>query len=262
MAEACAPAECGFNVIIPARYASTRLPGKPLLPVAGKSLLQHVYERALESGAADVCIATDDRRIREAALAFGAHVHMTSASHRTGTERIAQVVSERNDGPDRIIVNVQGDEPLLAPACIAQVARLLACEAGADVATLCEPLTEIRDLFDPNVVKVVCDDAGNALYFSRAAIPWHRAQFAADSDVMPDDATYLRHAGIYAYRAGYLREFVRRGTGALERVEALEQLRTLQHGGRIVVAQACEAIGPGVDTARDLERVCRLMESS
>jgi 3-deoxy-manno-octulosonate cytidylyltransferase (CMP-KDO synthetase) len=249
-----------FKVIIPARYASTRLPGKPLLTLAGKPMLQHVYERAMDSGAQEVVIATDDERIRTAALRFGARVCMTSRQHRSGTDRIAEAVRLLQEPSDQIIVNVQGDEPLLAPPLVGQVADLLACQPQADVATLCERLASPAQLFDPHVVKVVCNRAGAALYFSRAPIPWYREQSGAGRS-LPDAPLHYRHIGIYAYRVAYLLHYTGQSPCALEQSESLEQLRVLYEGGRIQVAEAAVPTGPGVDTPEDLETVRRLLAS-
>lgn len=252
-----------FIVVIPARYASTRLSGKPLLPIAGKPMIRHVYERALASGAQAVTIATDDERVHEAARAFGARVEMTGAHHRSGTERIAEVVTRLAVPAGEVVVNVQGDEPMLPPALVRQVADNLARRPQAQMATLCEPITEVSALFDPAVVKVVRDGSGFALYFSRAPIPWNRQRFAGLPAEMPGElpaeAVHYRHIGIYAYRAAYLGEYVAQPASPAERSEDLEQLRALHHGARIHVAEAVEAPGPGVDTPRDLEAVRRLM---
>ena len=246
-----------FAVVIPARYASTRLPGKPLAEIAGKPMIQHVYDRAEASGARPVVIATDDERIFEAARAFGASARMTAAHHRSGTERVAEVAEALLAQGESIVVNVQGDEPLLPPALIRQVASNLSAHPEADVATLCEPIDEAETLLDPAVVKVVFDRHGYALYFSRAPIPWYRDRFAAGVNDLPEDSPHFRHVGIYAYRIAFLRRYVTQAACELERVEALEQLRVLYEGGRIHVAQALEPAGPGVDNADDLARVRR-----
>lgn len=218
-------------------------------------MLQHVYERARLSGAEEVVIATDDARISELATRFGAPVQMTGTHHRSGTERVAEVVRERREPGERIIVNVQGDEPLIPPGLVSQVADLLDSRPIADVATLCEPIETLEDLLDPGIVKVVRDHRDLALYFSRAPIPWHRETFAGQPLELPPDQRYYRHLGIYAYRVSYLLDFVENEPSSIERTESLEQLRALYHGGRIVVAQAAEKSGPGVDTETDLEKV-------
>jgi 3-deoxy-manno-octulosonate cytidylyltransferase (CMP-KDO synthetase) len=250
-----------FRVIIPARYESTRLPGKPLREMAGKPMIQHVYDRATCSEAAQVIIATDDARIQQAAEGFGATVCMTSTQHRSGTERLAEVIETLQIDDDEIIVNVQGDEPLMPTVCINQVANALANTQQASVATLCTPITSHHQLFDPHVVKLVRDTNNMALYFSRAPIPWHREEFATEPDSLPSDNTpYFRHIGLYAYRAGYIREYVNLAVCDLEQAESLEQLRVIFHGGRIVCVEAHEVPGPGVDTEADLEMVVALFD--
>lgn len=244
-----------FRVVIPARYASTRLPGKPLLDIAGKPMLQHVWERAMASGAERVIIATDDARIATAAEGFGAEVCMTDARHGSGTERLAEVAGSLGDADEQVYVNMQGDEPLLPPALVRQAADDLLAHADADIATLASRIEDADTLFDSAAVKVVCDARGYALYFSRAPVPWHRDGFADGARSLPDGVHYLRHIGLYAYRVGYLRVHAGLPVGAAERAESLEQLRALHAGRRIHVAEALQAPGPGVDTARDLERV-------
>lgn len=251
----------GYTVIIPARFASTRLPGKPLLDICGKPMLWHVYERACESSATNVIIATDDARIVDAAKGFGAEVMMTSTRHRSGSERAAEVVERRQLPADHVVVNLQGDEPLMPPALIEQVASNLASNEEAAMATLCERLETGGNLFDPNVVKVVLDHQGYALYFSRAPLPWDRENFLNNPHQLPDNTTYLRHLGIYAYRTGFLVDYPKLTPCELEKAESLEQLRALYHGYRIHVAKAQESLGPGVDTPEDLERIRVLMES-
>ena len=249
-----------FSVIIPARFASSRLPGKVLLELAGKPLLWHVYRRALESGAQRVIIATDDARVEAAARIFEARVEMTAASHASGTDRIAEVVSRLGLADDEIVVNLQGDEPLMPAAVIRQVAERLAMDPGAAIATVCERITEARDLFDPAVVKVVMDAGGRALYFSRAPIPWDRDGFSGgDANVWPTAQPYYRHVGLYAYRVGFLKMFSVLPACELERTECLEQLRALDHGARILVDEAIAPSGFGIDTMADLERVRGLL---
>jgi 3-deoxy-manno-octulosonate cytidylyltransferase (CMP-KDO synthetase) len=247
-----------FEVFIPARYASTRLPGKPLLDIAGKPLIQRVHERACAAGAERVVIATDDERIRAAAEAFGARVCMTAASHVSGTDRIAEAAETLGVADETIIVNVQSDEPQVPGAVIAQLAALLAGCPGADMATLCVRIVEAQELLDPNVVKVVADAAGYALYFSRAPIPWPGA-FPDRPGGAPDVETwrYERHLGLYAYRARFLRRYRGLAPCEAERIERLEQLRALHHGARIRIAQAAMPVPPGVDSEADLERVRR-----
>jgi len=249
-----------FTVVIPARYASTRLPGKPLLDIGGMPMIQHVWRRAVESGAEKTIIATDDPRIASACSGFGARVEMTDSVHASGTERIAEVTDKLSFPDNTIVVNVQGDEPSIPSSLIFQVAENLKTHAAAvDVATLCERIVERESVFDPDVVKVVIDHRGLALYFSRAPIPWDREAFRQPSPNVDGTGAYFRHIGIYAYRAGYLRTYVSLPPSPLEKIERLEQLRILYHGGRIHVAEALEDPGPGVDSPGDLERVRRLM---
>ena len=248
-----------FTVVIPARYASTRLPGKPLQDIAGKPMVQHVWEQARRSAAQRVVVATDDARIVEACAAFGAEVLLTRVDHNSGTDRLAEVASQLGLASDAIVVNVQGDEPLIPPAIIDQVAANLAAHPEAGIATLAEPIEDVQALFNPNVVKVVADLNGLALTFSRAPLPWARDAFAVSRDQLPADVPYRRHIGIYAYRAGFLHDFVTWGPCWLENTECLEQLRALWHGVRIHVADALEAPPTGVDTPEDLERVRRLL---
>ncbi|HEY0721688.1 MAG TPA: 3-deoxy-manno-octulosonate cytidylyltransferase [Gammaproteobacteria bacterium] len=248
-----------FRVVIPARYASTRLPGKPLLDIAGKPMVQHVYERARESGASHVIVATDDQRIAEVVQGFGGEVCMTDINHKQGTERIAEVVTRLEIGDEEIIVNLQGDEPLMPPQLLKQVADNLASHASVPMATLCTRIHTAAELFDPHVVKVVSDSQGYALYFSRAVIPWDRDAFAVTTEELPEKAEHYRHLGIYAYRAGFIRDYVNWPACQLETMESLEQLRVLWHGRRIHVDVALESPGHGVDTPADLEKVRELM---
>lgn len=248
-----------FTVVIPARYASSRLPGKPLQDIVGKPMVQHVWEQACKSGAQRVVVATDDMRIVEACRGFGAEVLMTRIEHNSGTDRLAEVATALGLAPDAIVVNVQGDEPLIPPAIIDQVAANLAANPQAAIATLAEPIEEVAALFNPNVVKVVSDRAGLALTFSRAPLPWARDAFAVDRTQLPANVPYRRHIGIYAYRAQFLHDFVAWGPCWLEDSECLEQLRALWHGVRIHVADALQAPPAGVDTQEDLDRVRRLL---
>lgn len=250
-----------FTVIIPARFASTRLPGKPLLDIAGKPMVQHVYERAMDSEAERVLIATDDERIRDVAQGFGADVCMTSTLHQSGTDRLQEVVSTLSLAGDHIVVNVQGDEPLIPPAVINQVANNLASNNQAGISTLVESISDYATVMDPGAVKVTMDNQGNALYFSRAPIPWCRDHFAVHQ-TLPKGVQYFRHVGIYAYRASFLNSFVTWPMGLLEDSEKLEQLRALENGIKIHAAQAVEAIPAGIDTAADLEHVRSLLKAS
>ena len=239
-----------FKIVIPARYASNRFPGKPLEMICGKTMLQHVWERGIEAGANEVLVATDDDRIRVVAEAFGAEVIMTSSVHESGSDRIAEVISKKDWGDDTIIVNLQGDEPLTPSSLLMQVARDLSLHKDANITTLCAKINSYEDLDDPNIVKVVHDNRRFALYFSRAPIPFIRAR---DPNGLPKYA--LRHIGIYGYRAEFLKRYTNMSMGRLEEIECLEQLRALRHGAKIYVAHAVEAPGPGVDVPEDLKRV-------
>lgn len=242
-----------FHIIIPARYASTRLPGKPLVDLAGKSMIERVYDRACLSGAESVVIATDDQRIADEAYNFADLVTLTSAGHQSGTDRMAEVAERMNWADDVIVVNVQGDEPMIPPAVIDQVAEAFQQHPDADIATLCTALDE-KDMGNPNAVKVVRDEHDFALYFSRAPIPWDR-----DTGKGAAAAGY-RHLGIYGYRVGALKRFAATPSASLELLEGLEQLRALSIGMRIHCATACEVPGPGVDTEADAERVRALLK--
>ena len=245
-----------FKVVIPARYASQRLPGKPLLDIAGRPMIHHVYDRARESGADEVVIATDDERIASVARDFCDRVCMTSPEHTSGTDRIAEVAASLGWPGDEVVVNLQGDEPLMPPGLLSQVAETLERHPAAAVATLAVPLDDTSQLFDTNVVKVVMDREGYALYFSRAAIPWKRDTFGEEAEPQADWLTgMLRHLGIYAYRAGFLAGYAELPAAPMERMESLEQLRVLWNGDRIAVGIANEIPSTGVDTAEDLTRV-------
>ncbi|MDX1754823.1 MAG: 3-deoxy-manno-octulosonate cytidylyltransferase [Marinobacter sp.] len=252
-----------FSVVIPARYASTRLPGKPLADIAGKPMIRHVYERAAESDASRIVIATDDERIRSVCAEFGAETVMTSPDHASGTDRLEEVARQLGFGADHCVVNVQGDEPLLPASLINQVAANLAEHPDASIATLCEAIADPASVFNPNVVKVVFDHRGMAHYFSRAPIPWARDVWAAGTlpDELPPSVGYYRHIGIYGYRVKLLQDFVTWPPAPTELTESLEQLRALYHGARIHVAEAGERPPAGVDTEADLERVRAWFES-
>lgn len=249
----------GFHVVVPARYASTRLPGKPLADLAGKPMVVRVIEAVARSRATDVWVATDDERIRVAVEAYGHQALMTRADHVSGTDRIAEVVDRLGWKDEDIVVNVQGDEPLIDPALIDAVAACLGADAEAAVATAAHAIEDARDFFNPNVVKVVRGAAGRALYFSRAPIPWARDAFAQDKSSLPPELGALRHIGLYAYRAGFLRLYAGLAPSPLEGVEALEQLRVLWHGYAIGVFVCDQAPPAGVDTPEDLERVARAL---
>jgi 3-deoxy-manno-octulosonate cytidylyltransferase (CMP-KDO synthetase) len=244
-------------VIIPARFASSRLPGKPLRDICGKPLIRHVYERALASAATRIVIATDDARIGEVASAFGAEVCMTSAKHNSGTERIAEVVQKLAIPEDTIIVNLQGDEPLMPPALVRAVANTLATHTQAAMATAMHAITDEAMMANPNVVKVVCDCDSFALYFSRAPIPWR----AEHGERASQHVAAFRHIGLYAYRAGFVTRYAAWPPSPLEAIERLEQLRVLWNGERIVMCQSSELPAAGVDTLEDLERVRKIVQS-
>lgn len=241
-----------FIAIIPARFGSSRLPGKPLADINGKPMVVHVMERALESGAKRVIVATDHPDVAKAVEAAGGEVCLTSPDHESGTERLAEVIELCQFADDEIIVNVQGDEPLIPPVIIRQVADNLA-KSEAGMATLAVPIETAEEAFNPNAVKVVRDARGYALYFSRATIPWERERFAVSKETVGD--TFLRHIGIYAYRAGFIRQYVKWEPSQLEHIELLEQLRVLWYGEKIHVDVAKAIPSVGVDTAEDLERV-------
>ncbi len=241
-----------FTVVIPARYQSTRLPGKPLADIGGKPMIQWVYEQSLLAGAERVIIATDDSRVEQVVKGFGGTVCMTSPDHQSGTERLAEVVSSMGIEDDHIIVNVQGDEPLIPPTIIRQVADNLAM-SQAPMATLAVEIKDQQEVFNPNAVKVVTDSEGYALYFSRATIPWDRDNFAAEDKAIVQPL--MRHIGIYAYRAGFINTYINWQPSQLEKIECLEQLRVLWYGEKIHVAVALDAPPAGVDTPEDLETV-------
>jgi len=244
-----------MHVIIPARYASTRLPGKPLALIKGKTLIERVYDCASNSKAERIIIATDDHRIEQVATGFGAEVCMTSPDHSSGTERIAEVVKLLGIGEDETIVNLQGDEPLMPGALINQVAQTLN-DSGLNMATACHEISSAEEINNPNVVKVVVDRQGRAIYFSRAAIPFIRDR---EPGIEPASGIYNRHIGIYAYRAGFLEKYVQWPPCQLEQIEALEQLRVLWNGEHIAVCHSSSLPGPGVDTPEDISRVEKLI---
>lgn len=244
-----------FTVVIPSRYQSSRLPGKPLADIAGKPMVQWVYEQAMQAGAERVIVATDDERVKAAVEGFGGTVCMTSPDHQSGTERLAEVVKLMGIEDDHIIVNVQGDEPLIPPSIVRQVADNLAAST-APMATLAVEISDADEVFNPNAVKVVTDKDGYALYFSRATIPWDRDNFALDSTIAQP---LMRHIGIYAYRAGFINTYINWQPSQLEKIESLEQLRVLWYGEKIHVAVALEAPPAGVDTPEDLAAVRKIV---
>ncbi|MEQ1765942.1 MAG: 3-deoxy-manno-octulosonate cytidylyltransferase [Methylotenera sp.] len=247
-----------FYVVIPARYASTRLPGKPLLDIAGKPMVVWVAERAKQSGAKAVVVATDDTRILEAIQQYGHQGVMTKPNHASGTDRIAEVALLKNWPDDAIIVNVQGDEPLIEASLIVEVATTLSANSEAVMATACHAITNKVDFLNPNVVKVVLDAKGNALYFSRAPIPYPRDAFAIELE-LPLNLPAYRHVGIYAYRARFLKQYATMQPSEIEQIECLEQLRVLHHGYKIAVSISHNAPAAGVDTQEDLDYVRNVM---
>jgi len=250
-----------IRVVIPARFASTRLPGKPLADIAGQPMIVRVAAAARRARNDGIWVATDDERIVAAVAQHGVDAVMTRADHPSGTDRIAEVADRLGWDDADIVVNVQGDEPLIDPTVVDAVADALRDDSGAAVATAAHRLEDAGDFFNPNVVKVVCDARGRALYFSRAPIPWDRDRFAVGRDALPADLAALRHVGLYAYRVGFLRRFGQLAPAPLERSESLEQLRALWHGYPIRVVTLDHPPAPGVDTAEDLARVRRLFDA-
>ncbi|OGS92346.1 MAG: 3-deoxy-manno-octulosonate cytidylyltransferase [Gallionellales bacterium GWA2_60_18] len=249
-----------FHVVIPARHASTRLPGKPLLHIAGKPMVVRVAEQAAQSGAQQIWIATDHHAIANVVHEHGFKACLTADTHASGTDRIAEVVIRQDWPDDTIVVNVQGDEPLMPPALIRAVAQHLHEHPECAIATACHPIHDEAALRNPNIVKTVLDKHGNALYFSRAPIPYPRDAFAAQQP-LPQDIPVLRHIGIYAYRAGFLRTYGQLAPAAIEQAESLEQLRALYHGYKIGVVLAEEAPPAGVDTEQDLHTARQIFDS-
>ncbi len=249
-----------FNVVIPARMASQRLPGKPLADLLGKPLILHACALARESGAAEVLVATDDDQIFKICISAGFHAEMTSTGHVSGTDRIAEVVMRHEWDDSEIVVNLQCDEPLMPAADIRQVAQLLDSRDDSQIATLCTPIHELQDYLNPNVVKLVSDRAGHALYFSRAPIPWNREGASAGLGSQQHWQGSLRHIGLYAYRASTLLRLADSSPCETEQLEKLEQLRALWLGMKIAVDVARETPGPGVDTQEDLARVAHLLQ--
>lgn len=251
-----------FRVVIPARYGSTRLPEKALASIAGKPMVVHVWERAIRSGALEVIVATDNQRIADAITRVGGIAMMTSESHETGTDRLAEVARRRDWSADEIIVNLQGDEPLVPPELPRVLAESLHAHPRAGISTFATPIREARDVFSAHIVKTVLDRNGFALYFSRAPIPFARDSFMdGEPEELPINTPYLRHLGLYAYRAGTLAQLAASPRVASEKAESLEQLRALEMGAAIHVTILDEAPPPGVDTAADLERVRQVLES-
>jgi len=249
-----------FRVVIPARWASTRLPGKPLADIAGKPMVVRVAEAAAKSGATEICIATDDECVMSAVLANGFNAIMTRVDHLSGTDRLAEVVKLKGWENEAIVVNVQGDEPLIDPALINSVAMALADDPDAAIATAAHPLSELAEFLNPNTVKVVADGQGRALYFSRAPIPWPRDAFAINQCGLPIGLPARRHIGLYAYRVSFLRQYSQLSPSMLEQWESLEQLRALANGFVIRVVDCLDAPAPGVDTPEDLDRVRQVFD--
>ncbi|MGQ8363933.1 3-deoxy-manno-octulosonate cytidylyltransferase [Glaciecola sp. 1036] len=247
-----------FVVVIPARFASTRFPGKPLAVINGKTMLAHVFERAKESGANRIIVATDDHRISEEAQKFGAEVCMTSEDHQSGTSRISEVIEKCKIDAEQIIVNVQGDEPFIPPENIQQVADALLQHPQIPMSTLCYPITESSDLLNPNVVKVVTTKENLAIYFSRSVIPYPREYMQGNQLTCPlgdIPHTYYRHIGIYGYRAGFIDTYMKMPSANLEKIESLEQLKVLENGYDIMVQVSKKAPPHGVDTPEDLQKL-------
>jgi 3-deoxy-manno-octulosonate cytidylyltransferase (CMP-KDO synthetase) len=245
----------GFSVLIPARLASTRLPGKPLADIGGLPMVVRVAQRAAEAGADQVVVAGDDARIVQACEAHGVRALLTRSDHASGSDRLAEACTLLGLDGAQVVVNVQGDEPLIDPALVRQCAELLQQRQDCVMSTAAHPIDNLGDYLDPNIVKVVLDARGLALYFSRAPIPWRRDGGNSGQAVLPQDPPALRHVGLYAYRASFLRSFPALPSAAIERTEALEQLRALWHGQRIAVHVSAQVPGTGVDTPEDLERV-------
>ncbi|GAB5381027.1 MAG: 3-deoxy-manno-octulosonate cytidylyltransferase [Aliiglaciecola sp.] len=249
-----------FTVIIPARYASSRFPGKPLVEIQGKTMIQHVHERAMEAGATRVIVATDDARIAKTVDDFGGQYCMTAAHHESGTERLAEVIDVEGLLAHELIVNVQGDEPFIPAANIRQVAENLFQHKDAEMATLAVKIKDVEEAFNPNAVKVVTDKLGYALYFSRSTIPYDRSRFMDSDDIDEIGDFYLRHVGIYAYRAGFIKQYVNMAPSGLEQIESLEQLRVLWHGEKIHVDIAQKTPPTGIDTPEDLKKLINDIE--
>ncbi len=247
-------------IVIPAHYESTRLAGKVLLDIAGKPMVQHVYERAKKSCADHDMIASDDKRVIDAAKNFGADVYMTKASHHSGTERTGEMVDQLKMADDDIVIVLQADEPLISVVILDQLMDVLKQKPELSVATLCEAIDTTEEVFNPNMTRVVLDKDNFALYFSHAPMPWYRDGFSKERKELPQDFNYYRHIGIYGYRAAFVRRYIKMPASQIESVECLEQLRILWNGEHIYVAFAIEKSGPGVDTQADLNKVRKLMQ--
>lgn len=248
-----------FRIVIPARFASTRLPGKPLRDICGKPMIAHVIERAKQSKAEEVIVATDSKEIADAISNLDVRVCLTRENHQSGTERLSEVIEQLGFDDEQILINLQGDEPMMPPVCLNQVGQALEEDYHVKMATLCTPLTDIDELFDPHAVKVVRDINDFALYFTRAAVPWSRDCFNKTPRELPKNQDYQRHIGLYGYRAGFIRQYLDWQSSDIEKTESLEQLRVLYYGEKIKVITAETPPGPGVDTIEDLNRVCELL---
>ncbi|GMR16454.1 MAG: 3-deoxy-manno-octulosonate cytidylyltransferase [Gammaproteobacteria bacterium] len=248
-----------FRIVIPARFASSRLPGKPLRDICGKPMIAHVIERAKLSKAEEVIVATDSKEIADAISDLDVRVCLTREDHQSGTERLSEVIEQLGFDDEQILINLQGDEPMMPPVCLNQVGQALEDDSHVKMATLCTPLTDIDELFDPHAVKVVRDINDFALYFTRSAVPWSRDCFNEEPRKMPKNQDYQRHIGLYGYRAGFIRQYLDWQSSDIEKTESLEQLRVLYYGEKIKVITAEIPPGPGVDTIEDLNRVCELL---
>ena len=250
-----------FRIIIPSRFASTRLSGKPLRDICGKPMIERVIEQAKKSEAEEVIVATDEQKIADAIAHLDIRVCMTHENHQSGTERLSEVIEQLGFDDEQILINLQGDEPMMPAICLNQVGQALEQDNSVKMATLCTPLTDIDELFDPHAVKVVRDINNFALYFTRAAVPWSRDCFNDAPRKMPPSQEYQRHIGLYGYRAGFIKQYLEWQSSDIEKTESLEQLRVLYYGEKIKVITAATPPGPGVDTLDDLNRVCELLEN-
>ena len=250
-----------FRIVIPSRFASSRLPGKPLRDICGQPMIAHVIERAKLSKAEEVIVATDSQDIADAVSDLDVRVCMTREDHQSGTERLSEVIEQLGFDDEQILINLQGDEPMMPAVCLNQVGQALEEDSNLKMATLCTPLTDINELFDPHAVKVVRDINDFALYFTRAAVPWSRDCFNEEPRELPENQDYQRHIGLYGYRAGFIRQYLDWQSSDIEKTESLEQLRVLYYGEKIKVITADIPPGPGVDTLDDLNRVCELISN-
>lgn len=248
-----------FRIVIPSRFASTRLSGKPLRDICGKPMIERVIEQAKKSDAEEVIVATDSQEIADAISHLDIRICMTHENHQSGTERLSEVIEQLGFDDDQILINLQGDEPMMPAICLNQVGQALEQDSNVKMATLCTPLTDIEELFDPHAVKVVRDINDFALYFTRAAVPWSRDCFNDTPRKMPQSQEYQRHIGLYGYKAGFIKQYLEWQSSDIEKTESLEQLRVLYYGEKIKVITAATPPGPGVDTLDDLDRVCELL---